>query len=85
MRKDPLDPIDGGTKVKIALRRLLNPEAVKVGCAGCLERGSNLCIEPPTSELCGPWVGCIQLPFAACSTPSRPGCEEAAAFAKRSA
>lgn len=29
MRKDPLDPIDGGTKVRIALRRLLNPEAVK--------------------------------------------------------
>lgn len=32
MRKDPLDPIDGGTKVRIALRRLLNPELVKVGC-----------------------------------------------------
>lgn len=29
MRKDPLDPIDGGTKVRIALRRLLNPELVK--------------------------------------------------------
>ncbi|EFN57265.1 hypothetical protein CHLNCDRAFT_143829 [Chlorella variabilis] len=29
MRKDPLDPIDGGTKVRIALRRLLDPEAVK--------------------------------------------------------
>ncbi|KAI3434724.1 hypothetical protein D9Q98_002785 [Chlorella vulgaris] len=29
MRKDPLDPIDGGTKVRIALRRLLNPEAAK--------------------------------------------------------
>ncbi len=31
MRKDPLDPIDGGTKVRIALRRLLDPQAVKVG------------------------------------------------------
>eukprot|EP00887_Chlorella_sp_A99_P003549 scaffold7.g3549.t1 len=29
MRKDPLDPIDGGTKVRIALRRLLDPEAAK--------------------------------------------------------
>jgi hypothetical protein len=34
MRKDPLDPIDGGTKVRIALRRLLNPEAAKVGLTG---------------------------------------------------
>jgi len=29
MRKDPLDPIDGGTKVRIALRRILDPEAAK--------------------------------------------------------
>ncbi|KAL4434009.1 hypothetical protein ABPG75_000450 [Micractinium tetrahymenae] len=29
MRKDPLDPIDGGTKVRIALRRLLNPDLVR--------------------------------------------------------
>ena len=29
MRKDPLDPIDGGTKVRLALRRLLNPERYK--------------------------------------------------------
>ena len=28
MRKDPLDPIDGGTKVMLALRRMLNPKAV---------------------------------------------------------
>ena len=37
MRKDPLDPIDGGTKVRIALRRLLRPNEVKVrggGAAG---------------------------------------------------
>lgn len=29
LRKDPLDPIDGGTKVRIALRRMLNPDAYK--------------------------------------------------------
>ena len=29
MRKDPLDPIDGGVKVRVALRRVLDPEAAK--------------------------------------------------------
>lgn len=29
LRKDPLDVIDGGTKVKVALRRLLRPEEVR--------------------------------------------------------
>jgi magnesium chelatase subunit I len=29
MRKDPLDPIDGGTKVRIALRRAADPEAAR--------------------------------------------------------
>lgn len=34
MRKDPLDVIDGGTKVRIALRRMLRPAEVKVrACA----------------------------------------------------
>lgn len=28
MRKDPLDPIDNGTKVMLAFRRLTNPKAV---------------------------------------------------------
>lgn len=28
LRKDPLDPIDTGTKVALALRRVLNPKAV---------------------------------------------------------
>lgn len=55
MRKDPLDPIDGGTKVRIALRRLLDPEAVKVGAwgwcrvpwdgaCGCWEAGWGCCL-----------------------------------------
>lgn len=30
MRKDPLDPIDNGTKVALAFRRVTNP---KVGCS----------------------------------------------------
>lgn len=34
MRKDPLDIIDGGTKVRLALRRLLNPQAAKVRSPG---------------------------------------------------
>ena len=29
LRKDPLDPIDSGTKVALALRRVLNPKAVE--------------------------------------------------------
>lgn len=29
LRKDPLDPIDSGTKVHVALRRVLNPRAAK--------------------------------------------------------
>ena len=29
LRKDPLDPIDGGTKVLLALRRVLNPREVE--------------------------------------------------------
>ena len=28
MRKDPLDPIDNGTKVALAFRRVTNPKAV---------------------------------------------------------
>lgn len=31
MRKDPLDPIDGGTKVKLAMRRVFRPSEAKVG------------------------------------------------------
>ena len=30
MRKDPLDPIDGGTKVKLAMRRVFRPAEAKV-------------------------------------------------------
>ncbi len=29
MRKDPLDPIDNGTKVALAFRRVTNPKAAK--------------------------------------------------------
>lgn len=29
LRKDPLDPIDGGVKVALALRRVLNPKAAE--------------------------------------------------------
>ena len=29
MRKDPLDPIDNGTKVALAFRRITNPKAAR--------------------------------------------------------
>ena len=29
MRKDPLDPIDNGTKVALAFKRVMNPKAAK--------------------------------------------------------
>ena len=29
LRKDPLDPIDGGTKVALAFQRVMNPKAAE--------------------------------------------------------
>lgn len=60
MRKDPLDPIDGGAKVFLALRKICNPEAVAEEEKKKKEEEEQNAKDPRAGKKAGAWSG---LPF----------------------
>ena len=62
MRKDPLDPIDNGTKVMLAFRRLTNPKAVAAEEARKKEEAAAKREEAVSAKKAGAWSGLPSVP-----------------------
>ena len=60
MRKDPLDPIDNGTKVMLAFRRLTNPKAVAAEEAAKKEAAA--AARDAVTQKAGAWGGLPGVP-----------------------
>lgn len=57
MRKDPLDPIDGGIKVRIALKRVLRPEEAKAEEAAKKKAAEEAKKQAKANKTAGAWGG----------------------------
>jgi magnesium chelatase subunit I len=57
MRKDPLDPIDGGTKVRIVLKRILRPDEARADEAAKKKAAEEAKAKAKENKKAGSWGG----------------------------